>query len=283
MHPLDASLELQAASGATPTGAGVFFARTSDLYKNAIGPFGGWIAALLLKSVLRMPGVRGAPLALDALFMGAIDPGELEVRVCLLRQNRSVGFWRSELWQAGRICAHAQVTMSMARRSMVLQDAQFPDVRGPDAVPVYVNPRTPVQWLAQYVFKPVSGMLFSCAETMDARLWIRDADPRALDAVSLTAICDTPFPSPWIRLEGQTPVSTVTYSVYYRASDADLEEAGTGFCLLDSRASIAQNGYVDQFTSVWSASGRLLAQTQQMLWFADAPTENRLSGVPHHT
>jgi hypothetical protein len=25
---------------------------------------------------------------------------------------------------------------------------------------------------------------------------------------------------------------------------------------------------VDQFTSVWSASGSLLAQTQQMLWFA---------------
>jgi hypothetical protein len=64
-------------------------------------------------------------------------------------------------------------------------------------------------------------------------------------------------------------VSTVTFSVYYRANDVDFSEAGTEFCLLDSRASLARGGYVDQFTSVWSASGFLLAQTQQMLWFAD--------------
>jgi len=271
MHHFDASLQLRPASSETRVAPGVFSARTSDCYRNAIGPFGGWTVALLLKSVLQMPDVRGAPLALDAVLMGAIDDGDLEVRVYPLRQNRSVGFWRSEVWQAGRICAHAQVTMSTARQSMVLQDAQFPSVPAPDTLPPYVNPRKPVPWLNEYIFKPVSGMLFSRAESMDARLWIRDAEPRALDAVSLTAMCDTPFPPPWIRLAEQTPVSTVTFSVYYRASDADLAEAGTGFILLESGASIAQNGYVDQFTTVWSASGRLLAQTQQMLWFSDAP------------
>jgi hypothetical protein len=112
-------------------------------------------------------------------------------------------------------------------------------------------------------------LLFSRAETMDSRIWIRDAEPRPLDAISLTALCDTPFPPTWIPLAAQSPVSTVTFSVYYRASDADLGAAGTGFCLMDSRASLARGGYVDQFTSVWSASGSLLAQTQQMLWFAD--------------
>lgn len=269
MHAFDASLDLQTAADATSSSTAVFSARTSAPYRNAIGPFGGWIAALLLKGVLRMPEVRGVPLALDALFMGPIEDGELEVRVCLLRQNRSVGFWRSEVWQAGRICAHAQVTLSLTRQSITLQDARFPEVPAAASVPVYVNPRTPVAWADEYVFKPVSGMLFSRADTMDSRLWVRDAQPRPLDAVSLAALCDTPFPSPWIRLADQTPVSTVTYSVYYRASEADLAQAGSEFVLLDTRASLAQDGYVDQFTSVWSAAGRLLAQTQQMLWFAD--------------
>jgi hypothetical protein len=67
------------------------------------------------------------------------------------------------------------------------------------------------------------------------------------------------------------PVSTVAFSVYYRASQDDYAEAGAGFNLLDSRAAVMENGYVDQFTSVWSASGRLLAQTQQMLWVASTP------------
>lgn len=270
MHALDASLQLEPIEPAPHGAAAAFVCRPSPLYRNAIGPFGGWIAALLLEGVLATPQVRGTPLALDALFMGAMDDGLLEVRVYPLRQNRSVGFWRSELWQKGRICAHAQVTTTLDRNSIVLQDVSFPAVPAPDEVPVYDNPRTPVAWVSQYVFRAVSGLLFSRADRMDSRLWIRDAEPRPLDAVSLTAMCDTPFPSPWIRLDGQVPVSTVTYSVYFRASAEDYADAGSGYCLIDTRASLARAGYVDQFSAVWSASGRLLAQTQQMLWMADS-------------
>ncbi|MCC6532079.1 MAG: thioesterase family protein [Burkholderiales bacterium] len=273
MHPLDASLELHPA--APPQGAIAAFAcHGSERYRNAIGPFGGWIAALLLKAVMSAPSARGAPLALDALFMGSMDDDQaLDVRVFQVRQNRSVGFWRSEVWQADRICAQAQVTLSGERQGIVLEDARPPVVPAPETVAVYDNPRTPVPWVDQYIFRPVSGMLFSRAACMDARLWIRDAEPRSLDCLALTAICDTPFPSPWIRLSGQVPVSTVSYSVYYRASAADLRTAGAGYCLLDSRASLARAGYVDQYTSVWSESGQLLAQTQQMLWIANAPVE----------
>ena len=268
MHPFDASLELEAVGGGN---ANVYRARTSDRYRNAIGPFGGWTAALLLQSVMQTPQARGTPLALDAVFMGPIDDGELETRVFLLRQNRTVGFWRSELWQRGRICAHAQVTLSIARTGPTLRDARFPQVPDPESIPVYVNPRTPVAWIDQYIFKPVSGLLFSRAESMDARLWLRDAQPRPLDALSLSAICDTPFPSPWIRLAEQIAVSTVAFSVYFRASQDDYAQAGAGFNLLESRAAVMQDGYVDQFTNVWSASGALLAQTQQMLWCASTP------------
>jgi len=270
MHELDASLDLHPVDNVDDAVA-TFSCRTSERYRNAIGPFGGWIAALLLKSVLNTPSARGQPLSLDALFMGAMDEAELQVRVFALRQNRSVGFWRSELWQHGRLCAHAQVALSSPRRSMRLQDARFPDVPVPEAVPIYANPRIPVAWVDQYVFRPVRGLLFTQAPTMDSTVWIRDAEPRPLDAVALAAICDTPFPSPWIRLSEQVPVSTVSYSVYFRANDADYGAAGSGYCLLDTRASLARDGYVDQFTSVWSEAGELLAQTQQMLWMADGP------------
>jgi len=276
MHPLDTSLALQRVAG-TPSGAAAaFMCRAPDRYKNAIGPFGGWIAALLLQAVLRTPDVRGAPLALDAQFMGGMDDEDLEVRVYLLRQNRTVGFWRSEVWQSGRFCSHAQVTMSAERRSMTLQDARVPDAPHPDTIPVYTTPRKPVPWLAQYVYKPVGGLMFSRAETMDSQMWVRDAELRPLDALSLTALCDTPFPSPWLRLAEPIPVSTVTYSVYFRGSAADVAEAGTGFLLFDTKSSLAQGGYVDQYASVWSGAGRLLAQTQQLIWFADPPAATGL-------
>jgi len=270
MHALDASLQLEPITPAPHGAAGAFVCRASDRYRNAIGPFGGWIAAVLLKGVLSIREARGSPLALDALFMGAMDNDLLELRVYPVRQNRSVGFWRSEVWQKGRICAQANVTLTSERNSIVLQDAKFPQVPPPSQVPVYRNPRTPVAWVDQYVFKAVSGLLFSEADSMDSQLWLRDAEPRPLDAVSLTAMCDTPFPSPWIRLSAQVPVSTVNYSVYYRGNAEDCADAGDKFCLIDTRASLARAGYVDQYSSVWSESGRLLAQTQQMLWMADS-------------
>src|SRR5262245_17555284 len=148
MHAFDASLEMQAVQG-VPAAHTSFICRTDGRYRNAIGPFGGWTGALLLKSVLSMPQARGAPLALDAQFMGAIEDGDLEVRVSLSRQNRSVGFWRGEVWQKGRICAQAQVTLSTERTSVLLGDAHVPQVPPPDRVPIYVNPRTPVPWLDQ--------------------------------------------------------------------------------------------------------------------------------------
>jgi acyl-CoA thioesterase len=271
MHPLDRSLELSPAENLAHGEGFGFRCHTSERYRNAIGPFGGWIAALLLRGVLAAPGVRGTPISLDGLFMGAIRDGEIELRVYRLRQNRSVGFWRSEIWQTGCICAHAQVSLSGPRTSIVLKDARFPGVPGPESLPVYDNPRTPVPWLDRYVFKPVMGLIFSQADSMDSRIWIRENEPRAIDAVSLTAICDTPFPPTWIRLKDQSPVSTVAYSVYYRASEADYAQTGDGPVLLDTHASLAQDGYVDQFTSVWNAHGVLLAQTQQMLWFSDRP------------
>jgi acyl-CoA thioesterase len=269
MHVLDQSLQLDPITPAPHAAAGAFICRASEHYRNAIGPFGGWIAALLLKGVLSIPEAKGVPLALDATFMGAIEDGLLEVRIYLVRQNRSVGFWRSEVWQQGRICAQAQVTLTLARHSVVLQDAQCPRVPPPAEVAVYRNPRVPVAWVDQYVFKAVSGLLFTQADSMDSRMWLRDAAPRPLDALSLTALCDTPFPSPWIRLPEQVPVSTVTYSVYYRAHAEDYASVNEGFCLIDTRASLARAGYVDQFSSVWSESGQLLAQSQQMLWMAD--------------
>jgi hypothetical protein len=203
--------------------------------------------------------------------MGPIDDGAVEVRVARMRQNRSVGFWRSELWQRGKLCAHAQVALTLERVSRILADAHCPAVEAPEHYPVYVNPRVPVAWIEQYEFRPVIGLLFSEAASMDARLWIRDIEPRTLDAVSLTAISDTPFPSPWIRLAQQLPVSTVSFSVYYRASAADYEAAADDFVLVDTKAALMRAGYVDQFSTIWSRTGRLLAQTQQMLWVADAP------------
>lgn len=50
--------------------SGLWSCPSSPLYWNTIGPFGGWIAAVLLKGVLDEPEERGEPLTLPAQVIG---------------------------------------------------------------------------------------------------------------------------------------------------------------------------------------------------------------------
>ena len=58
-HPLDLSLAL------SPAGPQLWHSPSSPLYWNTIGPYGGWIAAMLLHAVLCEEDARGVA-AVDA-------------------------------------------------------------------------------------------------------------------------------------------------------------------------------------------------------------------------
>jgi hypothetical protein len=106
---------------------------------------------------------------------------------------------------------------------------------------------------------------------MHSLLWLRDAEPRPLDAAAITCICDAPFPSVWLRLTEPVMITTLVYNIFFRVPAARLKEAGTGHVLVDSTCDLGGDGFYDQNSRVWSQDGKLLAQTQQLAWFADKP------------
>ena len=271
-HPLDLSLALQSA------GRNTWSSPCSPLYWNTIGPFGGWIAAMLLHAVMCEDEAHGDPVALQAQFIGSLRMAPFTVRTACIRQNRTTAFWRSEIRQAREdgaaeaICAHATVTLSGWRDTFTLADARMPAVPAASALPT-APPRTysTPEFLRRYDYRLASASMFAGADNMNSHLWVRDAEPRGLDARSISAICDAPFPSLWLRLAEPVMITTLVYNVFFRVPAAALANAGTGHVLLDSRCDVANDGFHDQATNLWSESGRLLAQTQQLVWFADKP------------
>lgn len=270
-HPFDQSLSIES------PGPHLWRSPSSPLYWNAIGPYGGWIAAMLLHAVQSEPAARGDPIALQAQFAGPIRQAPFTLVTSCLRQNRSTAFWRSELRQldetgAESVCAHASITLSSWRDTATISDAVMP-MAAPAPGLAAAPPRrfgTP-EFVHRYDFRPVRGILGQPADDMNTLMWVRDAEPRTLDARSLTALCDAPLPSIWPRMSIPALVTTVVYNIFFRVSQVKLAAAGQGHVLLESRCATGTAGFFDQDTNVWSERGLLLAQTQQLVWFSDKP------------
>ena len=269
-HPLDQSLAI------TQVGKNLWHSPSSPLYWNSIGPFGGWIAAMLLHAVLSEDDARGDPVSLQAQFIGSLRQAPFSVHTRCLRQGRSTAFWQSEIRQAPEgggaelTCANATVTLSGWRDTFTLNDATMPQVPPAATLPkVPPRPFRAPEFLSRYDYRMASGPMFQSAPDMNSLLWVRDAEPRAYDTRSIAAICDAPFPSIWLRLDHPVMITTVAYNVFFRTGAAGLAKAGDGHVLLQSRCASGADGFFDQDTLVWSESGQLLAQTQQLAWFSN--------------
>ena len=89
VHPLDAAVALE---GLAP---GRHAGRTSPVYANMTGPFGGVTAATFLNAVMQHPEKAGDPVAQTVNFCGAIADGDFEITCRLVR-------WRNAGATAGR-------------------------------------------------------------------------------------------------------------------------------------------------------------------------------------
>ncbi len=115
LHPLDAALQLRWQE------EGLVGLATDANYWNTAGPFGGWLLAAGIKAVLTDPRAEGTPVEAHARFLAAPKSGELELRVELQSQGRSVGFWHVAIWQrqarGPRLCAEISVILAEERET----------------------------------------------------------------------------------------------------------------------------------------------------------------------
>src|SRR5262245_6671816 len=167
------------------------------------GRFGGWTAAVLLRAAMLEPGDRGDPLTLTVLYTDAIGDGSIEVSTRLLRAGARLQFWRSEVSQRGKLCAHAQVTFGMRRETLRWTDAVKPTARPPEDIEPFKG-MMPVPFLQQFQARWTTPMPFDpgvdpAAPTRSV-FWLRDVHERELDYVLLAAMSDFAPPRPaWKR------------------------------------------------------------------------------------
>ncbi len=105
------------------------------------------------------------------------------------------------------------------------------------------------------------------AARLESLLWVSDAEPRPLDWIALAALSDVPAPRPFLLQKRPSPVATVSLSLYFHASAAEVLDSGP-WLLLNISGKAAGRGFFDHAVELWRSDGKLLASSTQLAWFA---------------
>ena len=263
-HPFDRAIALQPADDGTLRGA------TSDEYWNFVSPFGGVTAATALNAILLHPQRIGDPLSLTVSFAGPIAQGAFTVATHLLRSNRSTQHWSVQITQGEQ---HERVLAAMAvfairRPTWALTEAVPPDVPAPADTP-HAIPMTGLSWLQRYDMRYMRGRMMEDNPDSLTYSWIRDAPLRDLDFASLVALCDAFLPRLFLRRAKMVAIGTVSLNIYFHQDAASVMEHGDDYVLGIAQASLFNAGFFDQQGQLWGREGKLLATTQQMVWYKE--------------
>jgi len=98
-------------------------------------------------------------------------------------------------------------------------------------------------------------------------LWVRDASGRPLDHLQLAYVADQYAPRSFYWGDGMRPSATITLSVYFLATAAELAAVGTDYVLNEATGTRGAHSTSGQQARLWSRDGVLLATTEQLCWY----------------
>jgi acyl-CoA thioesterase len=261
MTTLDEALALRAC------GSGEWNAHADPRYEANNGMFGGWTAALLLKSALDDARTEGTPSALTVHYLKQVRPGsDVTVRTRRVGGGRSLELWQAELAPAGDDDAAALATIVLANRRETdgFIEPTMPSVPDPDTLPVF---HPPGPFGERTLVWPVMGYPpFNQPHTRSIG-WVRETSGRAIDHAQLAYLSDGYPPRIFFTSAGPRVSSTITLSVYFHATEREVHELGDDYVLMEATGTRAESSTAGQQARLWSRKGQLLATTEQLHWF----------------
>ena len=264
-HPFDVATDLVSA------GDDRWLAQTSEPYWNMVGPFGGLVAALLFKSAYFHRAREGEPVALTVNFCAAVAKGEMEITAKPARTNRSTQHWTMAMVQNGECVATATAMFGKRPETFAHRPARPPEV--PPAADLPRMPWPGSGWIERYDLRFAEGPPFWTGKSDEpssrSTLWIANDPPRPMDFVGLAALTDIFFGRIIHIRQQMVPFGTVSLTSYFHATQADLDEFGADPVLGTAEARIFDRGFHDQSAELWSADGRLLSTSHQLVYYRD--------------
>lgn len=263
--------EILGAVAAVPGDEQLFRVTVTEDWLQGRTLYGGIVAALGLRSMelafRDLPAVR----SVETVFMSPLPPGELSIRVALLRRGRHVAF--------------VEATVAGGAGPATRLTAVFGGAR-PSAIVVPPLPRTPSRPLDEAFPIPfLEGITPAFTRHFDSRLseggfpfsgstdaatggYLRYLHDPGCDAAALLGLLDA-FPAPILPVAtAPFMASTVRWSVHFFAAPAPPAD---GWWWFRADAVAAADGYATSVGTLQS-SGEVVAWAEQLVAVFDQPS-----------
>lgn len=246
-----------------PLGGGRYAADLSRRWWIARGPNGGYLAAIVLRAVqAEIDDVARSPRSLTLHYLRPPQEGPVEVTVQVLRVGRGMTTVAARMEQGGRSCIEALAALGVDRPGPAFDDLPMPaGLPGPEQLAPLPRGDQDIPIRDRYDTRlALGGSPFEVGEEALTGGWIRAVDDPPVDAALVAALTDAWLPAVFTRAAVPVGVPTIDLTIHFRQPPPQVP----GWCLVRFRSNLAQGGYVEEDGEVWSADGRLLAQSRQL-------------------
>jgi acyl-CoA thioesterase len=257
------------ATAVDPVGDGVWRATCDPAWNTQLGPNGGYLAAIVMRSMLAELGdSEREARSLTCHYLRPPSAGELRVDATVERSGRSLSTVTARLSQGGALCVLAVGAFAVDFRGALDYAGEPPAMPPPGEVerlpPVAIVPIT-----EHFEMRPTLGApLYAGADESISGGWLRFADAQPLDAPALAMFADAWWPSPMPRLTRPAAAPTIDLTVHFRAPAAAAAIVDEPL-LAVFRSSTAADGFFEEDGELWSADGVLLAHSRQLALLVD--------------
>jgi acyl-coenzyme A thioesterase PaaI-like protein len=259
--------ELTEALALHRVGDGEWIARADPRYVATNGMFGGWTAAVALRSVADDPRRLGQPVAMTVNYVRAVTAGRnVLIRAQLVSGGRSTQHWQIQLFdrEEPQLLAQAMAITATRRSTDGFTEHSMPQAADPLSLDeVY----PPGEFGQRVLVRPVFGVPFLAQPSTRSLLWVREISGRRIDAVQLAFLSDAYPPRILYVSEDMRLSVTLTLSVSFHASVNELKAVGDDYILNQAVGTRGAEGIVGQQARLWSPRGVLLATTEQLCWY----------------
>ncbi len=228
--------------------------------------FGGMVSGVLAAAMQQHAADRPAR-SLSVQFCAPTRPGPARAHVDPVREGRYLTQVASHLEQEGRVVARAFASFGGAREYPIhhISD-RVPEVVPPEQVPEIQHSSALPAFTQHVDFRFALGAPpMSRASVPEVGGWCRFRTPMPPDLVMFCGLLDV-WPPPAFSMLGQArPGATVDLTHHFLAPLPLRDVAEDAHYLFSCRAPTATDGYQEMAGELWTAQGRLLARTRQMV------------------
>jgi len=234
------------------------------------GPNGGYLAALLVRALADATGdPERAARSLTLHYTARPQEGPARIETRVERAGHAMTTLSCRLIQDDRLVVTGLAAFSRPRtRGLSLPAPAMPEVPPPESCPTTSGA---LEIHERFESRRALGAPpFSAGRDAHVGVWIRLAEPRALEAPLLALYADAIAPAIFATLEDRSQTSgipTIDLTIHFREALAPASASARPedeFVLAVFRTRLARDGFLEEDGEIWSRDGRLLAQSRQL-------------------